>query len=196
MPLRHALEAVLDDDVRLGEGALDVAALDVDGHGDVARLALVDERRAFQHRLLRVEDGRELLPLHLDEIERLLGDALIDGGDRRHLFADVAGLFHGKRVLVREEGAPALLDRVLRRHHRPHPAQLLRLGGIDPHDPRVGVRAAQNPADQHSRQHDVGDVARLSGHLFVAFDPVDALSDYAELFRLGHIRFAALKSPN
>ena len=48
----------------------------------------------------RVEDGRELLVLDLDEPQRLRGGGFVDGGHSRDLFADEADLVLGEDVPV------------------------------------------------------------------------------------------------
>ena len=45
VPLRHARKGVFDDDVGFGEGLGDVAALEVQVHGDIVRLVVVHQRR-------------------------------------------------------------------------------------------------------------------------------------------------------
>ena len=87
--LVHGLggELALDDDVGLLEAGRDVAQHELDALGDVGgRLGrrldagrdhvLVQQRRAGLHRLDHVDDVRQHLVVDLDQLQRLLGDAL------------------------------------------------------------------------------------------------------------------------
>ncbi len=64
-------------------------------HGDVVGLVVMHQRRAVLHRFLGVEHAGQGLPIHFDQIQRLLGDIRIDGRHRGDLFADIAGLADG-----------------------------------------------------------------------------------------------------
>src|SRR5262249_10296091 len=189
VPLRRALKSILDDDVGLGECLLDVAALDVDDHGDVALLVVVDERRAGLHRLIGVEDARQLLPVDLDEIERLFGGVAVDRGDGGDFLADVAYLADGEGILIGEERAPRLFDRVFGGDNAADAAELLRLARVDAADARVREGTAQNLSVQHSRQDDVGDIARFAGRFLISFDALHASADDGKTL-LGHVTFS------
>ncbi len=159
----------------LVEGMLDDAS-------HVVLPAFVDDGRARLERLLRIEDGRQLLVFHLDEIEGSFGRIDVDSGHSRDPVADVAR-FVGEDELVAVlalvgEGGQGL------RHHRAreghlgyvlvgedgrHTRERLRLRGIDPDHVRVRVGAHEDPADEHAGEHDVGGIdrgaRRLAGHI-------------------------------
>ena len=180
MPLVHTLESILYDQVRLGEGALDIASLQVDRYGDVPLRVLVDTGCPLLHRLLGIEDGGKLLPLHFDELHRLLGDSLIDGGHCGDLIPHVAGLVHRKGELVTDEGAPALLDGVVGGDHGAHAGQPLRLTGVDTEDTSMRIRAPEDLPVQHPRKNDIRYILGRSGDRIESFDPVDPLPDHRE----------------
>ena len=126
----------------------------------VARI--VDQRRAGPRRLDRVEDGRELVVLDLDQPERLLGRLAVLGRHRGHLLADEADLVAGQDGHVAHRAADAVRRQVPARQHRVHARQRAGAAGVDRHDPRVRQRAPQDPGPQHARADDVGGVLR--GH--------------------------------
>ena len=136
----------LDDDVRLRERPLHVAAL------RAARL--VREEPALDGRV-RIEHDLELLPVDLDRLDRRarLGEAV--GGDSGD------GRAREARFLlkpVRLAGA----DR------SPHARERERRREVDPPHLRVRVGRAENGRLEHPGQLEVGRVARLAAHAFVA----------------------------
>jgi hypothetical protein len=71
---------------------------------------LVDQRRARRERRRRVEDRRQLLVLHADELERRLRDLGRHGGHRGDFVADAADLATLERCLVLGEAEPDRVD--------------------------------------------------------------------------------------
>ena len=140
--LRRQREVALADQVRLGQSAVDVAALaHVDRLLHVSFTGPLDvqdrhPRGVRLHGLARGERGGEHVVLHLDQAQGLGGD--VDGLHRDFLtgVGDVtreAGLRDHVPV-----GVPAL--GVLAGEHRVHPGQGGGARGIHPADARVRVR--------------------------------------------------------
>ena len=68
---------------------MDIAALDVKGHGDVAFLVVVDQRRAGLHCFFSIENSGQRLPFDIDQSEGFFGDIQIHGRDSGDLFANI-----------------------------------------------------------------------------------------------------------
>ena len=131
--------------------------------GDV----LANDRRVRRHRLLRVDDRRQLLVVDLHQ-RGAVGRGVAVGGDHhRHFLHLEAHLLVGQHRLhvAAERRHPVQLHRlqVVGGQHRddagarPAPCVLsMRL------DARVRVGAAHERAEQHARQLDVVDVAALA----------------------------------
>ena len=130
----------LDDHVRLGQSALEVAALVAAG--------LLDQLAA-RDRLVRVEQRLELLPLDLDQPHGLASLRQRVRRDRSHGVTRVAGLV-GEDVRV--SGAD----------HRPDPQGGAR--GLEVELPHAGVRegTAQHRGVEHAGEPHVGGVAGLA----------------------------------
>ncbi len=92
VPLRHAGESVLDDHVGVGESLNDVAALQIQMHGDVIGLVVMHQRRAVFHRFFGIEHAGQRFPIDFDEVDRFFGDIGIDGRHRGDFFADITSL--------------------------------------------------------------------------------------------------------
>jgi hypothetical protein len=132
----------LDDDIRLGECALDVAAL------LTPRLA---GDQSAPYCFVGVEHDLELLPLHLDRRQ---------GGPR---LPERVGRNRGDR----RPREPRLLDepvRLARAEHRANAGEGERRREVDPPHARVGVRRAEDRRLEHPRQPDVRREARLAAH--------------------------------
>jgi hypothetical protein len=155
--VEDGLRAVLglDDHVRVGQAALEVAAL--------VAPRLLDELAASD-RLVRVEQRLELLPLDLDQLQRLArlpGGVRGDGGDR----------LTRVRRLVREHVDLAGTDDCA---HAGCRASRLE---VDLLDAGARVRAAEHRGVQHPVQPDVGGVRRQPAG---ALEPVLARSVTAD----------------
>src|SRR5919204_1897149 len=190
-----------DGDVTLGFG---VTVPDHDRAQDV-RTRVVTEavacgrvlvvQRLLVGRALGINDRLEWLVLDPDLLggtPSLLRVLRCDERDRLAEVADAVGREHrlvgelepvslrARDVFVREDGVDA-------RH-------LERLAEVDPEDARVGVRAPQRVAPEHSRRGEVARVSELAGDLRDRVDALDALADAAELEPAGdsaHAREAA-----
>ena len=170
------------DDVRRGfEHRFDVAvALRQDrGFGVAAE-------REFAGLVAGVEQRRQFLDLHGDEIGGVLGDVGVLGEHRRHRLADIAHLVRRQhRLAVGRE----LLDRpfaeIDRRHvgdvgrgpHRDHARQRARGVGVDRDDVGVGVVGAHDPHVKLAREVDVAGKAAAAGDQRRVLQPLDRLAD-------------------
>ena len=118
---------------------------------------------------------RQYFVIHLDQRQRLIRDDRIggrDGGDgvpfierllARH---DVAGhMPEIDRDPLRADVFEFLLREIFRRYDGLDPGQRRCLGGIDRADPGVGVRRAQDLANELSRHRQIGGVHRPAGYL-------------------------------
>ncbi len=117
-------ERVLDHEVALGPGRVDVAAAELEvvrdvavGHGVqheagdlralVRHLVRMDQRCPRRHRLHHVEHAGQLLVVDDNPLDRLLRGVLVLRRDRRHHLARVAHAVDGQRRLVLLEEAVA-----------------------------------------------------------------------------------------
>jgi len=132
----------------------------------LARHVVPDHRRPRVQGLPGVDDHRQRLVLHVDQLERVAGGVPVLGDDERHLLAlepDLVGGQHGLHV-PGQGGHPGQLapGQHLAGDDGPDPG--MRLGGRGVHrdDPGVRQRAAQDGAVQHARQRDVVDEGALA----------------------------------
>ena len=97
------LEGAFNDEIGLAETGVDIAVAELSALGDVRRLvglwldalreyAVVQQGRRVLHRLIDVGHMRQDLVVDLDQLQRLLGGAGIDCGDRSHRMAIVERL--------------------------------------------------------------------------------------------------------
>ena len=106
--------------------------------------------------LLDGHDVRQLLELHLDQVQCLVGDPFVGGGDRRDRVADVPDSLASQRLLVLAHRQDPELDReVLTNEDSVHARQRPSPGGVDVQNARVRMRAAQDPAVEHPRQCEI-----------------------------------------
>ena len=140
--VQHRLRAVgrLDDDIRLGEPAFEVAAL--------VAARLVDQRAAGD-RLVGIEQRFQHLPLDVDQGERLARLAEAVGADRRNRSALVGAV---RRELRRVSGA----DRAAHARRRERGREIQAPGAS------VRIWRAQHRGVEHAGEVDVGRVARLA----------------------------------
>ncbi len=187
------IEGVLRDVIRLGKALVDVALAELVVVGDVGARHRVedrgdlvgaqvgmDERRVRLHALDRVGDRRQLLVLHLDQLDRRLRDVQRLRRHRRDGFAAVFRGAHREEVFVLEVEAAAFLI-IVARDDALHARQLLRLRRVDAQDFRVRVGAALHLGVEHPGHPDVVHVFRLAGDLLDAVNPVDRCSDCPHL---------------
>ena len=176
-------QPVPDDDVGLGEVAVHVAEVEAALVGAVRLQRLVHQRGPGVQRALRVGDRGQRFVFDLDQLQRVLGQVAAVRDDHRDALAGVADLLRG-------QAAPGVLGRVgpevghrvtqlggLRPgDHRVHAGCGQGLGGLDPHDPGVRVRAAQHGGVQGARGDPVGDVAAPAEQELRVLDAADGLA--------------------
>ncbi len=190
--LMHRLRrvAALDRDLGVLPAGGDVALREGDPLGDIGRRGrlgvdargeqiVVQERRARLHRLLDVDDVRQHLVLHLDQVGGLLGDRRRGRSNRSNRVAIIEHLA-ARHAVGREvaEVHRSLADEsffrrdrweIVARHHRLDAGQRQRLCGVDRQDAGVRVRAALYLAPQHAGHCHVGPEIGAADHLV---DPV------------------------
>ncbi len=177
------------DQVRLREGpvgALGVPDLPVvDEVAVLVFLVVPDDRRVLGGRRLRVDHDRQRLVLDVDRLAGVLGDIGVVGDHARDLLALEPHLVGGQHRLgvVGQRGHPG---QVAGRHHVPgehqvHPGDVPRPAGVDPGDPRVRERAAQDLHVQHAGQVDVVGVVALAADEPAVLDPLTARAHPADL---------------
>jgi len=126
---------------------------------------LGDGRGAGLHRLERIRGDRQDLVLHVDQVERFLGDGRLvggDGGDRLAREDDAVDRQHGvrarRRLLLQHGDVGGGQDRA-------HAGQGARAAHVDADDLGVGVGAAQELRVQQAARIEIGDVLDLAGDL-------------------------------
>ena len=143
----------LNHEVRLPEARRYVAVPDFQAFGDVGggfrcRLearrehVLVQQGRAGQHRLDDVDDVRQHVVVHLDEVERLFGDERAGGRHCRDRMSFVKGLLPGHDVahdiaivdhhLAGGDEFRGLFEEIIAADYGLYPRQPERGGGVDP----------------------------------------------------------------
>jgi hypothetical protein len=173
--LRRGAVRRVDDEIRLLEPALGVAALVRRRFGDVA--IRFEAWRDVADRFLQIDDMRQELVIDLDEAERLDRGLLVVRRDRGHLVADVADLFAEDRLLAAERG----LRRIEPVEDAANARQRFGLLRVDPPHPGTRIRAAEHADVEHAREIDV---LRVSGP---AGDPLDAVDTAARPRDLGEL---------
>ena len=160
-------ERLFPDVIRLGKPLFHVAVHLMHGGVDVASVPLVNLRRPFGESLEGIEHRRQLFVLHLDQRKRFFRRFLVDRGNGSHLVADVEDLVFGEHVFVVAGRRNTVLGigHVLAGDDGENARQGHRLAGVDPLDPTVRDRRAQNLAVHHARQRNISRVKRTSGRL-------------------------------
>ena len=160
-------EAVLDHRGCAFERAVHVADLELALEGQVVAELGMDHRGGRVERARHVGDRGQLLELHREPLQRVLGcapRARDHGCDRLAL---PAGALHGERILwrrldaleVRQHADPGLADLgdLGPGHHPDHAGAARRRIALDGLDPRMRERAAPEGNVRHARQHDIVD---------------------------------------
>ena len=179
--------AAFGDDVGRGEAGIDIARFQHDFLRDVGRRGglgvhaggehlLVQHRGVGRHGGFDVDDMRQDFIRDLDQRQSRIGDGVGGRGDRSHRMAFIQRLAarHDVQRLVAEIGG-TFADEGFRRvdvrqvgggHHRFHAGQGFGLGGVDLDDARMGVRAAQDFADELAGQPEIGAIGGAAGDFF------------------------------
>ncbi len=170
-----------------GEGRGGVAGPPRPGDRAVGAEALVDDGRGRGLRALGVQDRSERLVLDVDEVGRIARsrEALGHDGDDRltdEAHGAVGQEWKRRDLHVGEErirrGLAEMLD-VACRHDGHDPGGAPGRARIEPHDPRVAVRAAHEVHVQHAGHGDVVDVAATAGHERAVFHALARGADVA-----------------
>ena len=193
--LRAEERLVLDPELVLardGDVALRVGVAVADHHvaDDIGTLVVavtvahrrpVRVERLLLERTLHVDDRLERLVLHGDRRERLPCLLGVLGSDDRDRLADVAHPVDRENGLVGElEAVELRAGHVGMREHRVDAGNPQRGREVDPHDPGVGVVAAQRVAPEHPRRGEVARILELAGDLRHRVVPQHALADAAD----------------
>ena len=138
----------------------------------VDRLALVDKRLRDRHVM------RQLRELHIDQVQRLIGDPLVRGGHGRDRIAHIANLLAGERLFVLADRQDAELHRhVIAGQHRQHSGMRARARRINVQEAGVRIGTAQNPPKEHAWQRQVVGELRLAADLGVGVGLGQRLAD-------------------
>ena len=171
--LEHSLldglgfESVLADVIRFGKRRLYITEMKNAARGDVARGERVHLRRAGLHGCFGIEHRRQRFVLDLNQVERFFGRVLVDGRHRGDLVPDVTHGIDGERQVVAGLRKIAVPDvgKIASGHDRAHARQRGGPTGVDAHDPRMRVGAAQELPVQHPGHGDVVGVLGAAGGL-------------------------------
>ncbi len=217
---RGGVVLVLHDHVGLGKSLLHVAHLEGEARSDVGGLAgglphaageqvLVQQRGVVLHGIHHVHHRGQVLVLHPDELDGLLGHVGVDSGHRRHGMALVEHLVAGQDVVALELETLVSVAELLAgeggegkvpcRHHRLDAGVSLGLAGVDGLDAGMGVGAAQDFTMQQAGELDVGAVLGASGDFIHTVGPDGALADdlvlhLREDYVGGHVCFTSPSS--
>ena len=186
--VRVALEEedVFAGGFRTPESRVDVAELECHELVNVVRPAVILDPFVFgrPQRSVDRHDRLEHLVLDRDRIARHRRDLLLGGRHRGDRVADVAHLLVLQGALVLRHGKDAELDRQVRpRDHGKDAGYAAGGGGVDGHDARVGMRAAQDPAVQGARREHVVRVDGAAGDFAHGVDLRKRLAYYFHLIR-------------
>ena len=138
-----------------------------------------------RHRVLRLNDGRQLFIFNVNEADGLLRDVLIVGHDCRDF---VANKHHAiprqQRHVLNHRPGQDVLD-VLSGQNKMHSGHRACGGRVDRNDSRVWEWAAENLHPQHARHLGIESVDRRAGHLFRPIDARNRLTDQLWTATLG-----------
>ena len=173
--LARRRERVFDDDVGLGHARFHVALGPLEHRVDVARLGdlfrvaldlqhvLMHERGAFRLRRVHVQNRRNLLVLHGDQLGCPLRNVLVVGCDGGHLLADETNHPLRKHGNVNDSAAmPGPVVDVSAGNDRMNAGQSLSIGRIYGEYPGVGIGAAQGLGEENAVQTNIGGVGRAA----------------------------------
>ena len=174
-------EHIVEQMIGGGEGGVDVAELERHRLVDVAVIAVVvNARLVVREAVGRPREGAQRLVCDVDQVDREIGGGFVARDDGRHRIADEADLVAAQRMFVVAHRENAVGDRKrFPGQHQVNTVDLRGLARVHADDPRVGLRRAQQPAVQHSRQDDVVGEARLPRDLGAAIDPPARTTNHA-----------------
>ena len=182
-------EDVFADEGRRRKGGFHVAELERHVLVDVGPVAvLVDPDLGMRQRVLDGHQGGQRLVLDLDQLARPLRGLFIDRGDGGQGVAHHPDLVHAERFLVLRHGKDSELDarQVRAGDHRIDARQRAGAARVDAGDACVGMRAPQQLAERHPRQHEVVGILRLARDLRPRIDLGQRLADDGERVLVVH----------
>ena len=141
--------------------AVHVPELQVDDLRDVAVVAclarLVNPRPlGGRQGGFRLQVGRELFVLDVDELEGVEGRVFVHGRDRSDAISDVAHAIQAQRILVRSPRDDSVPDRhVLAGDHGMNAGEGEGPASVHGNDARVGMGAPQDLPMKHAGQDDI-----------------------------------------
>ncbi len=177
-------EALLDDDLGIGEGSIDVAVVELPMIIEIAWHVVMQLRSTRLGCLHFVHHHRQRLVVRLDQMHGVARQCGVVRHDGSHSVAGVAnavGRHHRIRRHLQigvgqqpDAGHRVDLAReVLAGDDRPHAGRDLGLGDIQPGDARMGVGAAHDGHVEHAGQLDVVGVKAAAGNEPGIFAPLD-----------------------
>src|SRR3989475_7520456 len=179
-------EGVLEDPVGRSEPGLHVTQLEPEhrldvrvrslGRGSVVGPGvLVQDRRAVLDGLDRIEDGRDILVLDVDQRQSFFRAVGVEGADYGAHRADESDALTRQERHVEHAPSDQNVRKIPGREHGQDAGEGLGLGRVDPEDPRVRQRAPEGfPPDQPGERH-VSRIASLAADLLDAVEPSDRL---------------------
>ncbi len=154
----------------------------------VGRPLRMDEVGAFLRRLLGVEDGREHLVLHLDELARVLRQVAVVGDHQGDRLAGEADVAVGQRTqggdgrLQEHGGGKRAVDQraqIIGGEHRTYARRLPGGRSIQPGDPGAGHVAAHEGHVAQARHGDIVHVHAVAGEQAGVLQSLHRLADEA-----------------
>ena len=152
----------------------------------VAARGVQDGIAARRERLFGIDDRRQRVVDHLDQVAGVLGDVAVLRRHRRHRLTDMADALVGDRRLEHRRARPggervAHLRRIGAGHDAEDAGQRRRLAHVDRHDPCMRMGAAQDRRVRHLRQGHVVGVDPLPHQQARVLHPLHALADPVEV---------------
>ena len=154
-------EGVFDDEVRPREAVAHAAALKRNRLPAREIAAIVDTRGVGSQSVLGASNERQNLVARLYERQRVFRRIFIIGGDGGDFIAHEPRLSIENGNIRRDPAGRA----IERRNRRPDARSRQRVGHVHRQNPRVRMRAAENFADEHTRQANIRGEPRLADKL-------------------------------
>ena len=185
MPAKMKL--FLDDMRGAGKDSVDIAGVDLAVEADIVAQLRRNHRRAGRACRIDIDDGRKLLVLDQHRFGGVLGERPRIGDDRDHGLPGINYLVERQRQLRRRLHALEMIQRADPRladfrqigagRNQADTRHFSRVLRVDPDDAGMGVRAADKRDMQHTRQHDIGDVAAAAGEQALGVRTRDGTAD-------------------
>ena len=179
-----AFVSFLAHQIGLGETGRGVAELVMNLPLDVVGFLFVQGHRAGLAGIGGFEIGGQLAYLEANKGNRQLCRGFVHRRHRRDRIADVAHLAARQRELVLGDRNHAVGHvAFIARNDGAHPRQAQRFGDVDLKQLGMGVRAAQDHADQGVGRRQIRRVTRRAGDFLIAVDERQAYADAPPLVR-------------